>query len=119
MVSPAGTGGGFGSTLTSTLTSTRSGEDDLDVGGFDPAESEDLYGGGGEGGVGGMLFQGHPSVDPKEEGGVGLYGMGFLYFPWYRVGACLVMLVRSLIDSLFDVSLQGHTRHPRYIVYHI
>lgn len=71
MVSAAGTGAGFGSTLTSTLTSTRSGEDDLDVRGFDPAELDEMYGGGG--GVEGMLFQGHPSVEPKEEGGTDRY----------------------------------------------
>ena len=74
MASAAGSGTDFGSTLTSTLsstlTSTRSGEDELDVGvgGFDPAEFGDIYGGGGaSGGVEGV-FQGHPSVEPKEEG---------------------------------------------------
>lgn len=77
MVSAAGSGAGFGNTLSSTLTSTlsstltsaRSGEDELGVGvdGFDPAEFDEMYGGGGGGGVDGV-FQGHPSVEPKEEG---------------------------------------------------
>lgn len=36
----------------------------LAVDGFDPAEFDEMYGGGGVEG----MFQGHPSVEPKEEG---------------------------------------------------
>ncbi|CAM9794385.1 unnamed protein product, partial [Scytosiphon promiscuus] len=49
-----------------------SGDDMMDGGGFDAAEFDEMCGGGG-GGVGdmvqgGVLFEGHPSVEPKEEG---------------------------------------------------